>query len=146
MLLFVCLFFFQMFSIQEVYIILDTKSLRFLFCRSFFWPQNWLKKSQANSGRLISSLHPVSLQEPDLHLENSRREQHVLDKLKVNMINRYNIENSSNMLSLTTILAVSQRSQTVKANCSTKFVFCSMFTIDKRCFSNLLLLPIRCYH
>ena len=45
--------FFQMFSIQ--YFILDSKTLRFPCCRSFFGAQNRLKKSQAKSGRFISS-------------------------------------------------------------------------------------------
>ena len=45
--------FFQIFSIQ--YFFLDPKSLRFPCCRSFFGQKNWLKKSQAKSGRFISS-------------------------------------------------------------------------------------------
>ena len=47
-------FFPKLVSIQ--YFILDSKTLRFPCCRSFFWAQNWLKKSQAKSGRFKSSV------------------------------------------------------------------------------------------
>ena len=67
-----CSYFFQLFSIQ--YFILDSKTLRFPCCRSFFWAQNWLKKSQA--GGLYPRLRFVGLQ--DWHLENSRKELQLL--------------------------------------------------------------------
>ena len=92
-----------------------------------FWAQNWLNKSQAKSGRFISSA-PLGIKVYIYILENSHKQLQVLAKSKT-QLQHWKCQQC--VVPRSNSRCLSKKSKTFQANCSKNFVFCSMFTADK---------------